>query len=310
MVRRLRYLVVCCSVLVALEARAQNGGLRGAVVDENNQPLAGVEVLLEPLGVMSREVRLESDANGTFVRMGIRLGEYRLTIQKEGYQTYMEEFKIRPGAPMRIDVILRSVAGTAGVAASEEEAAEYQQYFDQGAAELEAENYPAALAAFEQILELQPDSATAYFNLGIVYGKLGETDKALEHFGKAAVVRPDYYDAYDAIGDIYSAEGRWPETMEALAKAIEARPDSTEALYNYGGAAMNGGEFPKAREAFEKLLSSDPNHAAGHYQLGMILVNQGDNDAAVPHLEKYLDLAPEGSQAAAAKGILDYLKKN
>ncbi|MEE9180936.1 MAG: carboxypeptidase-like regulatory domain-containing protein, partial [Vicinamibacteria bacterium] len=129
MVRRLRYVVVCCSVLVALEARAQNGGLRGAVVDENNQPLAGAEVLLEPLGVLSRELRLESDANGTFVRVGIRLGQYRLTIQKEGYQTYSEEIKIRPGSPTRIDVILTSVAGTAGIEASEEEAAEYQQYF-------------------------------------------------------------------------------------------------------------------------------------------------------------------------------------
>ena len=73
---------------------------------------------------------------------------------------------------------------------------------------------------------------------------------------------------------------------------------------------MNSGDFPKAREAFEKLLSFDPNHAAGRYELAMILVNQGENDAAVPHLEKYLELAPEGSQAAAAKGILDYLKKN
>jgi len=236
-----------------------------------------------------------------------------LTIQKEGYQTYTENNKIPPGSPKRVDVILKSVVGTAGIEASEEEAAEYQQYFDQGVAEIEAENYPAALAAFEQILVLQPDSATAYFNLGVVYAKLGETDKALEHFGKAAVVRPDYYDAYDAyvaIGDIHSALSRWPETMEALAKAIEARPDSIEALYNYGGAAMNGGEFPKAREAFEKLLSFEPNHAAGRYELAMILVNQGDNDAAVPHLEKYLELAPEGSQAAAAKGILDYLKKN
>ncbi len=222
MVRRVRYVVVCCSVLVALEAHAQNGGLRGAVVDENNQPLGGAEVLLEPLGVMSPELRLQSDANGTFLRLGIRLGDYRMTIQKEGYQTHTEEFTVRPGSPMRVDVILKSLVKGAGTAASEEEAAEYKQYFDQGVAEVEAENYPAALAAFEQIFELQPESATAYFNLGVVYGKMGETDKALEHFGKAAEVRPDYYDAYVAIGDIYSAESRWPETMEVLAKALEA----------------------------------------------------------------------------------------
>ena len=42
----------------------------------------------------------------------------------------------------------------------------------------------------------------------------------------------------------------------------------------------------------------------------MIFVNQGDQDAVIPHLEKYLELAPEGPQAASAKGILDYLKRN
>ncbi len=309
MVRRLRYVVVCCSVLIALEARAQNGGLRGAVVDENNQPLAGVEVLLEPLGVLSREVRLESDANGTFVRVGIRLGQYRLTIQKEGYQTYSEEIKIPPGSPMRIDVILRSVAARR-VAESEEEAEELKLYFDQGVAEVEAENYPAALAAFEQVLELKPDSATAYFNLGVVYRKMGETEKAIELFSKAAEIRSDYYDAYVAIGEIYSAESRWPETLEVLSKALEAQPDSTDTLYNYGAAAMNASDFATAKESFEKLLAIDPEHAAGHYQMGMICVNQGENEAAVLHLEKYLELDPEGPQAATATGILDYLKKN
>ncbi len=309
MVRRLRYVVVCCSVFVALEARAQNGGLRGAVVDENNQPLAGAEVLLEPLGVLSRELRLESDANGTFVRVGIRLGDYRLTIQKEGYQTYSEEIKIRPGAPRRIDVILISVANAPGIAASEEEAAEFKLYFDQGTAEVEAENYPAALAAFEQILELHPDSAAAYFNLGVIYAKMGVTDKAVEHLEKAAEMRPDYYEAYVVIGEIYSAESRWPETVEVLAKALEAQPDSTDILYNHGAAATNTSEFAKARESFEKLLAVDPEHAAGHYQMGMICVNQAENEAAILHLEKYLELEPEGPQAATATGMLDYLKK-
>lgn len=308
MVRRLRYVVVCCSVLVALEAQAQSGGLRGAVVDENNQPLGGAEVLLEPLNVRSREMRLESDANGTFVRIGIRLGDYRLTIHKEGYQTYSEEIKIRLGAPRRLDVILRSMAARR-VAASEEEEAELKLYFDQGVAEIEAENYPAALAAFEQVLELKPDSATAYFNLGVVYGKMGETEKAIELFSKAAEIRSDYYDAYVAIGAIYSAESRWSETLEVLSKALEAQSDSTDTLYNYGAAAMNASDFAKAKESFEKLLAIDPEHAAGHYQMGMICVNQGENEAAILNLEKYLELEPEGPQAATATGILDYLKK-
>ena len=309
MVRRLRYVVVCCSVLVAFEAQAQNGGLRGAVVDENNQPLGGVQVLLEPLNVRSRGMRLESDANGTFVRVGIRLGDYRLTIQKEGYQTYSEEIKIRPGALRRLDVILISVANAPGVAASEEEAAEFKLYFDQGIAEVEAENYPAALAAFEQILELKPDSAAAYFNLGVVYAKMGETRKAVEHLEKAVEMRSDYSEAYVVIGEIYSAESRWPETVEVLAKALEAQPDSTDILYNYGAAAANASDFAIAKESFEKLLTVDPEHAAGHYQMGMIYVNQGDNEAAILHLEKYLELEPEGPQAATATGMLDYLKK-
>lgn len=309
--RRLWSFVFFCSVLVGFEAWAQNGGLRGTVVDEDDRPVEGVAIELEFLGGVSRVVHFETDSSGTFVRMGIRLGDYRLTLRKEGYQAYTEELKIPGGAPKRIGTLsLIRVPTAVAPRVEPSESAELQARFAEGNTAVDAGNYPAAIVAFEKALELAPESAAAYFNLGVVYGKMEETEKAIEHFEKATELKPGYYEAYVAVGDIYSAQSRWPETLEALAKAIEARPSSAEALYNYGGAALNGGELLKAREAFEKLLSFEPDHAAGHYQLGMIFVNLGEQDAAIPHLEKYLELAPEGPQAASAKGILDYLKKN
>lgn len=308
MTRWLRFGALSLFVLASVEASGQNGGIRGTVVDGNEQPLPGVSILLQFLDGVTRELRFESDENGSFVRLGVRMGNYLMTLEKDGFQPYTEQIRVPPGAPSRVGtLVLRSVTpGQPGDPIN----TEAREAFDRGLAELEIENYPAAMEAFEKVIELTPDSSDAHYNLGGVYRETGDDAKAMELFVKAAELDPRFYEAYVAMAELYSAERRWAETIEALKKAVEIRADSVEVLYSLGGAAMNATDMETAQEAFGKLLALDPAHAAGHYQMGMIFVNKGEKASAITHLEKYLELEPEGAQAATAKGILDYLKQN
>lgn len=87
---------------------SQNGGLRGRVVDPAGAPLAEVRITLSFLGGVNRTVSFESDERGTFVRMGIRLGEYRLEAARDGYRGHEETIRIRPGPPTRLGEIVLS----------------------------------------------------------------------------------------------------------------------------------------------------------------------------------------------------------
>jgi Flp pilus assembly protein TadD len=307
-----RSIVFSVGILLAVQAYAQTGAVRGQVIDEKEQPVGSVEIVLEFLGGINREFKTTSDDQGSFVRIGLPIGRYKLTFSKAGHQSYEYEVRVPPGAPTQVGkVILPTLPeGARSDKELEDLSAAVTPHFEKGVAAVDAGDYGAAVAAFEKVLELNPDSVEAAYNLGLAHEKLGELDQAVSYYQKAIELESGYVEPYVALGHIYAANQQWPEALEMLQKAAELQPEDVSILFNLGAAAMNTGNIAVAQEAFEKVITLDGDHALGHYQLGMVFVNQAKSEEAVVHLEKYLELEPEGKHAATASGILDYLKKN
>jgi len=292
-------------------AMAQNGGLRGKVVDQAGEPVEGAEVLIEFLDGVTREIKSSSNENGDFVQVGIRGGNYRVTLRKGGYDSATKEVRIRMGPPTDIGQMV--MAKLAEGALSREEVAsitaEIKQQFNDGLAAVDRQDYAAALAAFQEAAEMEPEFPEAHFNIGFVLVKMNEPDKAIPSYEKAGALRPDYYDAWVELGNLYNDKQEYAKSMEAFERAIQIDATEISTLYNYGAVGMNAGEMEKAQGAFEKVLAIDPEHATANFQMGMVFVNQARNDDAIPYLEKYLALEPEGPHAPTVRGVLDFLKK-
>ena len=62
----------------------------------------------------------------------------------------------------------------------------YEAYYYRGCAKINATKYKEAIADFEKAVELKPDYADAYFNLGRTYYLLNDEDKACEYYHLAA----------------------------------------------------------------------------------------------------------------------------
>jgi len=299
------------ALLIALPAWAQTGSVKGMVQGQDGQPIEKVQVTIEFLGGVTRKLTTSTNAKGDFIQIGLSTGSYRLTFQKEGHEPATTEVRVRLGEPTEVGKVVLQKIPEGGL--SREQAAklgaEVQKEFEAGVAASQKGDHQAALAAFEKVLQLMPDSADAYYNMGFTQEKLGNIEKALASYRKAVELRPDYYDAYVALSNLHNSRKEYPEAMKALAKALELRPDQPNSLYNLGATAMNLGDIPAAQQAFEKLIVLSPDHAAAHFQLGMVFVNQAKNDEAIQHLEKYLALEPSGPYASTAQGVLQYLKK-
>jgi Flp pilus assembly protein TadD len=80
-------------------------------------------------------------------------------------------------------------------------------------------------------------------------------------------------------------------------------------MFNQGVILWNAGKIAEAKKQFEGAVAANPEHAESHYQLGMALVNEGNLPGAATEFETYLKLAPNGPNAATAKGILSTIKK-
>lgn len=58
----------------------------------------------------------------------------------------------------------------------------YEAYYYRGCAKVNAKKYKESLEDFEKAIELKPDYADAYFNIGKVYFLLDDEDKACEYY--------------------------------------------------------------------------------------------------------------------------------
>ena len=62
----------------------------------------------------------------------------------------------------------------------------FEAYYYRGCARVNAKKYQEAIADFEKAIELKPDYADAYFNLGRTYYLMNNEDKACENYKLAA----------------------------------------------------------------------------------------------------------------------------
>ncbi|MBI1982086.1 MAG: O-antigen ligase family protein [Candidatus Levybacteria bacterium] len=115
---------------------------------------------------------------------------------------------------------------------------------------------PLALEAVKKASALAPTDAKVSYNLGLLYGQNGDTDRAVEVLEKTIKLKPDYYDAYYALGLFYhesalDEKGRTvkPELQKKAVSAMQYildnfATDDAQALQ----ALETWGELPKTQQ--------------------------------------------------------------
>jgi tetratricopeptide (TPR) repeat protein len=293
-------------LLMATEATAQLGGLRGRVVDEEGNPLEGVEVAIDLVGG-GRSFNTKSKSGGDYMRAGIKPGTYEVTFRLEGFETGRANVKIGSGRPMEMGntTLNKLPEGVLG----EQAHARASAALEEATAASTEGDFETTIANLRKFLEEVPDSGEAYFNIGAAYEQMGDMDQALENYEKACELNTSLYLSWVAVSDIYKARQEWVKAMDALGHALESRPNEIIYRFNYGAYALNAGNMDAAEDAFRKLIETHPDHAMSHYQLGLVMVGQGNNEEGITHLEKYLELDPQGANVPVAKELLQTLKQ-
>jgi tetratricopeptide (TPR) repeat protein len=145
--------------------------------------------------------------------------------------------------------------------------------------------------------------------------KTATTDKAIETYKKAIEISPNTAALYNQLGNAYGAEHKIPEAQEALNKAATLDPAmAAKAYYNMGANLVNGGQNDAAADFFKKAVAADPNYADAHYQLGICLLAKATVDSktgkitppdgTADEFQKYLQLKPDGPFSQSAKEML------
>ena len=220
---------------------------------------------------------------------------------------------ISPGAPLTL--VIGARRRSRRVARSRRRrTAELKKTFEEGVAASRAGNHDDAIATFQHAAEVERRTCfDCYYNIALLETQKKDYDKAEAAYKKAIELKADYAEAYSGLANIYNMQRKFDQAAAASAKAMELsgggaarrRAATPDAMFNQGVILWNAGKIADAKKQFEATIAAKPDHAEAHYQLGMALVNEGATSrGAGAEFETYVQLAPNGPNAATAKGIL------
>jgi len=185
--------------------------------------------------------------------------------------------------------------------------------FDTGVEAYNAGNYEIAIDSFLEVNTKDASQPTVWAHLANSYEKLKKYDEAQSAYEKAIELKPEEAAFYQNLGNILAAQGEAEAANASYEKAAQLAatldPGAAAATYyNMGVTHINAGNNEAAADALNKAIQTDPNHSESYYQLGIVMLGFGKMDEAVGNLQKYVDLAPEGPNAETAQALVEQLK--
>ena len=145
--------------------------------------------------------------------------------------------------------------------------------------------YEEALAAYEQAIRLDPNSASAYTGKGNALSDLKHYEEALAAYDQAIRLDPNFTYAYNGKGLVFRDLKHYEEALAAFEQAIRLDPDLAYA-YNKGLVFRDLKRYEEALAAFEQAIRLDPNSASAYHNKGNALYNLKRHQEAEQAFEK------------------------
>ena len=180
----------------------------------------------------------------------------------------------------------------------------------------QAGNLEKAKALLEKALELDPDSAAVWADMGRVQGSLGTQSEnpgqhdiymlaALDSLNKALTLDPDLPEAYVRIALI---EGKHRPNFAAARvanqRALELAPNNPVVMLGAAEIAELGGHLDEAIAFDQKVLRVEPLYVTAKILAFNRFLRAGRLDEAEALLREALELSPNLSGATARQGEL------
>ena len=163
------------------------------------------------------------------------------------------------------------------------------------AAAFSKKDWPAARAAYQEMLTVDAENALAWANLGAVEQQAGQTKQALECFEKSVLFNPGLVQSWNALGLLHSAKGDTYQAMSMFSRAIHEDPEDARA-HNFLAITIRDLGWNAAAEAeLQRAIELNPQYGIAHFNLALLYVDQKppSTELAKRHYQKALALGVE-----------------
>ena len=284
-------LLFLAMALVPSSAVAQMGIVKGKVVDQDGEAVAGAVVTFDYLGELNRKFETKTNDKGRYTQV-VNSGRYRITASSDGYRPAFFDQRIQSGPATELDDL--KIANAAVMA--ERAMAPILKKFEDAGALGRAGKLDEALAVYEE-LRIDNDAVPElHFNMGTLHARKRDWPAAEASFRRTLELKPGQTNAALALASVLEQQGRTEEADAMFGDLAEDHPDNVEVLMGLAVGFINAQRVQEAQPALEKVVGLDPSNAEAQYYLAIVALNKGETETAVGRLERYLELAPANAQ--------------
>ncbi|MBN1509990.1 MAG: tetratricopeptide repeat protein [Sedimentisphaerales bacterium] len=165
-------------------------------------------------------------------------------------------------------------------------------YYYLGLAMFGRNRHDEAIQYLSEAVQRDPEKGEIHTNLGAAFVAKGMLDEAVSHLQKALQIDPNDVSAHSNLGVAMLCRGDKPEAIKHLSRAAQLKGDDCEIQYDLARVLEEQGDLDKAVEHYLSTVRLKPDHAMAHARLGMALCARGAVNEGLPHLSTAVDLDP------------------
>ncbi|MFH1920992.1 MAG: tetratricopeptide repeat protein [Planctomycetota bacterium] len=154
-----------------------------------------------------------------------------------------------------------------------------------------------AVRQWQRCLDLNPDSAEAYFWIGSVARDTGDLEKAADCFRKAWERDPGSPRLPVHLAQALMNLGRMDEAIEVLQKNLKAHPKSMPSFVLLGEIYVQRKEYERGKEYLEAAVEMFPGFTTAYYGLANACVGLGKEEESKKYLEQFKALKARDEKA-------------
>jgi tetratricopeptide (TPR) repeat protein len=159
------------------------------------------------------------------------------------------------------------------------------------------------------MIRTSPSSPQNHNNLGDMYGRQGDMERAVVEFQKAIELNPQYGDAYHNLGNTYQQMEKYDLALESFQKAISFNPNLWQSYANIGVIYYQQKQYPKAESSLLQAIKIFPTNDGLYAGLGVIYLDQNQEEKAMEVFKRALEINPTNQLATMGMAKINELRK-
>jgi len=170
------------------------------------------------------------------------------------------------------------------------------QYTDQNQTNL-------AIQCYAQIIQIQPNHAIAYNNMGILFNQCDQFQKAENCFEQATGIDSSYANAWFNWGNTLKDQDQFDQAIEKYKMAISCKNEFAEAYNNLGECFGEKKQFDLSLKAYEKSITINPKLVGVYYNLGNLHYRKYQYQQALTYFKQCITMQPDYKDAHFHLGV-------